>query len=191
MAHHLQEIVAVVVDADANFTKLSEYRARSIELEDASDKLTHEIFQRLNTSFITPYDRDDIFKLTEGVDEIIDRIDHFINDIDIYGITENRHYLGSFAPLYLEWATDTKKALKRLFEANHSSESILKSVIALRQVGSHGEIAYESNIRDLFATCDDAILIIKWKAVIEAMRSVTRAYKELANIIEDILMKNG
>lgn len=84
MAHLLQDTVNIVVDADADFTKLSEYRARSIELESAADTLTHEIFQRLNTSFITPYDRDDIFKLTEGVDEIIDRIDHFVNDIDIY-----------------------------------------------------------------------------------------------------------
>lgn len=187
----LHEIVDVVVNADANFTKLSEYRAQSVKIEESSDKITHEVFQKLNTSFVTPYDRDDIFALTEGTDEIIDRIDHFINDIDIYGITENRHYLGAFAPLYVQGAADTKKALKRLFEKNHSSESVLKSVIALRAVGSHGELAYENNLRDLFATCNDPILIIKWKAIIEAMRNVTRAYKALANIIEDILMKNG
>lgn len=191
MAGFLQEIVAVVIDADANFTKLSEYRAQSVKLEETADKLTHEMFQKLNSSFITPYDRDDIFDLIEGTDEIIDRIDHFINDIDIYGITENRHYLGAFAPLYVQGAVDTKKALKRLFEKNHAVESVLKSVIALRAVGSHGEVAYENNLRDLFATCNDPILIIKWKAVIEAMRNVTRAYKALANIIEDILMKNG
>ncbi len=190
MADILQETVTVIATADRDFTKLAEYRARSSKLETEADIITRSILQKINTSSATPYNRNDIADLTEGVDDIIDHIDHLIHDIDIYGIHKNRDYLGVFVPLYLQGASDTKKALNRLFEQTPTNDSVLSPILALRSIGSHGETAYEANLRDLFTTCKNPILVIKWKAIIESMRSVTRAYKTLANIIENILTKN-
>lgn len=190
MSRILLDTVSVVTDADTDLTRLAECRAKSSKLETEADMQTHSIIQKLHKSPNPPYDRNDIFSLVEWVDEIIDRIDHFMHDIEIYGISESRHYLGLFTPLYLQWGTDTQKVLRKLFEPTFDADAILKSAIMLRSIGSHGETAYEKSLRDLFATCKDPILIIKWKAIIEAMRSITRAYKTLGSIIEDILMKN-
>jgi uncharacterized protein Yka (UPF0111/DUF47 family) len=181
--------VDIFVQVDKKISHIQEYKAQMSKLEMEGDMLVQSITQKFNTTLVTPFDRADMARLVEWVDDLIDGINHCIHDMDTYGIPSHHSYFRPFGEIFLQWAGETKKILNAIFEKSVSRDTILKSILVLRGVGSHGETVYETSLRDVFSTCSDPILVIKWKSLIESMRSITRSYKSLAKVIESILMK--
>src|SRR3954447_6657508 len=156
------------------------------ELEHEGDRLTHEVVDLLNRTFVTPFDRDDMYRLASALDDICDHIDEATGNILGYGVTEIR-------PNARQQATVIERAATKLQEAVGKLEGFKDSgreLIELRELEDEGDRLNREGIAELFASGADAISIIRWKDIHEQLEEAVDACENAADVLEAILVKN-
>lgn len=161
------------------------------EVEHRGDELNHEIIQRINSSFITPFDREDLQSLASHLDDCLDFIDEAGDLLVLYGITDIPASLVSMLDIQIE-------VIKNCAELTAESMSSLKSPVDLRdywieinRLENEGDLTYRRTLTALFDSGLDAITIIKLKDIIYSLESCTDAFEELANVIESLALKES
>jgi uncharacterized protein len=161
--------------------------ARDIkEAEHEGDRLTHEVVDLLNRTFVTPFDRDDMYNLASALDDICDHVDEAAGNILGYGVTEIR-------PNARQQATVIERAATKLQEAVGKLEGFKDSrreLIELRELEDEGDRLNRESIAALFASGEDAIAIIRWKDIHEQLEEAVDACENAADVLEAILVKN-
>jgi hypothetical protein len=154
-----------------------EGRMRRIkELEHVGDELTHEVIERLNQTFITPLDREDIHEFVCRLDDILDRIDTAVDRVCLYKL-----------PKPMELIHEMMSLLRRLRSANE----VRLKVREVHRLESEADGIERQALLHLFEGGNDALLVIKWKNVIEVLESATDKCEDVANVIEGIVLKNA
>jgi predicted phosphate transport protein (TIGR00153 family) len=162
-------------------------RLRDIrELEHEGDRLTHAVINLLNKTFVTPFDRDDMYRLATVIDDVCDHIDEAADNIDAYEVRD--------VPLKArEQAEVIHRAASRLHEAVERLEGFKDSsrqLDALRQLEDEGDRLSREAIADLFRSGADPLTIIRWKDIHEQLEEAVDACENAADVLEAILVKN-
>ena len=161
--------------------------ARDIkEAEHAGDRLTHEVVDLLNRTFVTPFDRDDMYNLASALDDICDHVDEAAGNILGYGVTTIRDNAQQQAVVIERAATKLSDAVQKLEGFKDSK----RELIELRELEDEGDRLNHDAIAELFRSGEDAISIIRWKDIHEQLEEAVDACENAADVLEAILVKN-
>jgi uncharacterized protein len=162
-------------------------RIREIkELEHVGDRLTHDVVDLLNRTFVTPFDRDDMYRLAGALDDVCDHFDEAAGNVVGYGITEVRPAARAQADVILRAATKLQEAVERL-EGFRDSR---RQLIELRELEDEGDDLNRGAISELFRSEEDAISIIRWKDIHQQLEEAVDACENAADVLEAIVVKN-
>jgi uncharacterized protein len=154
--------------------------------EHEGDRLTHEVVDLLNRTFVTPFDRDDMYRLAGAVDDVCDHVDEAADNLGVYGVERVPQKARSQAEVILRAATKLDEAIRRLEGFRDSSDQLN----ALRALEDEGDELVRDAVADLFRSTDDAKTIIRWKDIHERLEDAVDALENAADVLEAILVKN-
>lgn len=176
-----------------NFGDLA-YRAQEIkEIEHTGDRLTHEMIERMNKTFITPLDREDIHELACRLDDILDLMDTATARLALYKVTEPMPDAVALAQVLVKATKVIREAmpLLRTLGKRESAEKLLKACIEIHTQENEGDRIEQHALAALFENGHDPILVIKWKDIFQDLESATDRCEDVANVIESIVLKNA
>jgi uncharacterized protein len=180
-------ISRALVDLLAQAPNGSQERIRDIkDLEHEGDRLTHEVVNLLNRTFVTPFDRDDMYRLASALDDICDHVDEAAGNIVGYGVREIRPAAKAQGDVILRAASKLQEAVARLEGFKDSSRQLME----LRSLEDEGDTLNREAVSELFRTSQDAISIIRWKDIHEALEEAVDACENAADVLEAIVVKN-
>ncbi len=181
------EIAQGLVELLERYPDGREDRIRHIkELEHEGDRLTHDVVDLLNRTFVTPFDRDDMYRLAGALDDICDHVDEAAANIVGFGLDRVR-------PQALAQAQVIKRAAVKLDEAIGRLEGFKDSrrqLTELRELEDEGDQLARDGISELFHSGDDALSVIRWKDIYERLEEAVDACENAADVLEAILVKN-
>lgn len=157
------------------------------EAEHACDSITHEITTKLNKSFITPFDREDIFTLSVALDDVVDYIDAAARAIIMYDIKEMSDHAKHLAKVIQTLTIEINSAVSMLAKPNNMNQHIVE----IHRLENEADDVYFRAIGELFHDATDALTVIKWKELYEIMENATDRCESVANIIESIILKHN
>jgi predicted phosphate transport protein (TIGR00153 family) len=166
-------------------------RARRIrELEHVGDELTHETIDRLNQTFITPLDREDIHELVCRVDDVVDLIDRAVERIELFKIErpiEEAKQLAACLQRGTGFLRDMMPHLRNMKDA----QAVRRMVLEVHRLESEADRVEHNALAKLFEPPADPIHVIKWMSIVETLEDATDRCEDVANIIEGIVLKNA
>lgn len=170
-----------------NFDNI-EQRAKEIyEVEQDGDILTHEIMKKLNKTFITPIDREDLHALACSLDDVLDLIWGAVDRISVFRITESTKEAISMSKDLLTTAEVMHKAIKKLKEKNYNH--VQEYCIEINRLENRIDRDFRDALGKLFDEVKDPILIIKWKEIYEHLEDASDRCEDVANVLESIVLK--
>ncbi|HZQ03917.1 MAG TPA: DUF47 family protein [Gaiellaceae bacterium] len=175
-------LVELLEDWPENRERLRDIR----ELEHEGDRLTHEVIGLLNRTFVTPLDRDDMYRLATVLDDICDHVDEAADDIDAYEMQTVPDGARRQADVIY-------RAVSRLHEAVEQLESFgdtNRQLFALRELEDEGDRLVREAIAELFRSGTDPLTIIRCKDIHEQLEEALDACENAADVLEAILAKN-
>ncbi len=162
---------------------------RQIEkLEHVGDELTHQIFHEVGTTFITPFDRDDIQRLASMLDDVVDYIHGSAKRIELYKVDPIHPSMIKLAELIVQCAVELNTAIDSL----RSMKNIIKireALVRVNSIENHADDIFDNAVARLFEDEKDAVQIIKVKEILSALETATDKCEDVANVIESIIIK--
>mgnify|MGYP001233755457 CR=1 FL=1 len=156
------------------------------DAEHGCDAITHEITTKLNKSFITPFDREDIYALSVALDDVLDYVDAGARAILMYNIKEITEHAKHLAKVIQSLTIEINSAVSMLSKPVNLNQHIVE----IHRLENEADDVYFRAIGELFQKSNDAIEIIKWKELYEILESATDRCESVANIIESIMLKH-
>jgi predicted phosphate transport protein (TIGR00153 family) len=157
------------------------------EIEHKCDFLTHEIIQRLNRTFVTPIDREDIHELARSLDDIMDAIDDSAWFVRLYRIDKVRFGARELARI-ISTSTDQ---VRLAMEALELRRGIAERAVEIHRLENEGDRTYQQAMRRLFEEEKDPVAIIKWKEILDFLEGATDRCEDVANVLEGVVVKHG
>jgi len=166
-------------------------RVRAIEeVEHKGDSITHEMIKKLNTSFITPIDREDILALTSSLDDVIDLIDGVATRLMLYKVTETTAYAKELGFLILKCVQELHKGILHL-PLSKGRDRVFEHCVEVNSLENEADRVCRDAIADLFENEKDPIVILKWKEIYEKLETATDRCEDAANVLEGVALKNA
>ena len=157
------------------------------DAEHRCDALTHDAIQRLHRTFITPFDREDLYALATTLDTVMDAIDHTASLVRLYKIQVVR-------PGARELARTVSASSERMhlaLDALATKKPVSPHAVEINRLENEADRIYQEAVRTLFESETDAIMIIKWKEVYDNLERITDCCEDVANVIEGVVVKHG
>jgi len=156
------------------------------EFEHEGDKITHQIIRKLNRTFITPIDREDIHSLTVALDDVMDLIEAVAARMSLYKIKQPTEEVRKLAQVILKSAEEIVKAVSNL----ERLDDVMEHCIEINRLENVADDVSREAIADLFDKGHDPMDVIKWKEIYETMETATDRCEDVANIVEAVALKN-
>jgi hypothetical protein len=186
-AENIQVGAKALLDMLTHYTGVPE-QAQSIKaIEHAGDDITHNLFKKLNQTFITPFDREDIHQLCSQIDDVLDLIDAAASRFALYRVNEIR-------PGTIELAQILYAATGAVVAAVYAlgkPDSALEHCIEVNSLENESDRVCRTLIAQLFDEEKDPVQIIKWKEIFEVMETAVDKCEDVANVIEDVILKGA
>jgi uncharacterized protein len=162
------------------------------DLEHEGDRMTHEVIDKLNRTFITPIDREDILALTSEIDDVVDILQATTDRMQLYRIPNSTPQLIKMADVVVRCTEVIGKAVKSLRDLSHSRRT-LDFCIEANRLENEGDTLLKEALGQLFADekATNVLEILKWKEIYEATEYATDKCEDIANVIEGIVVKNA
>ncbi len=189
-AKSIQEAAKIFVDLVRDWNDKHPAIARLRDLEHECDITTHEIMDKLNRTFVTPIDREDIHALAKELDDVVDIIQAISERMLLFNITKTTEDLLELANTLEEAISNVAKVVTSIRELNRPRR-ILDYCIEINRLENRGDRTSERAIGKLFHGNQDPMDVIKWKEIYDATESAIDKCEDIANIIEGIVVKNG
>src|SRR3954466_13134868 len=157
------------------------------EIEHKCDFLTHEIIQRLNRTFVTPIDREDIHALAKSLDDVMDAIDAAATVIGRYRVSPVRYGARELARTISESASQLKKALQAL----ERKTGVHVANVEVNRLENEADRIHGEALGRLFEEEKDPITVIKWKEVLDFLEEATDRCEDVADVLEGVVVKHG
>jgi uncharacterized protein len=158
------------------------------ESEHEGDRITHDLIQLLNTQYITPFDREDIYALATSLDDVVDHIDEACDLLDLYGIESPTKHSLEQCRILVEAVEHLATALAEL----KSPAGVQHELAALKEHEDEGDRVVHDAIAELFRDPRiDPLIVIRWKDIFEALEDALDACETAANVIGNIVVKNA
>jgi len=158
-----------------------------IEGEHRGDDLVKAMKQRLDTSIVTPFDREDILALTEGIDHAVDEIRAAGEFIHLHHITEPLEGVSEMADIL----HDTAEAMVRLMEKLLKLRDLQHELDKIDQLESRGDDVYRRTMAHLFSGEFKAFTVLRWKDIVESMESALNSFEKASDIVASIAVKHA
>jgi hypothetical protein len=160
------------------------------EVEHKCDFLTHEVIQRLNRTFVTPIDREDIHALVKALDDVLDHLDAAAARLVLYKIPAPTPALKSATALLVQSAEAICRAAGLLGDLKNSAK-ILEICVEINRLENEADTLNRISIGNLFETEKDPIALMKWKEIYEVLEDATDRCEDVANVFEQIVLKSS
>ena len=177
-------LVRMVTEDDADFIA---YAKQIKDVEHNCDESTHRVTTKLNKSFITPFDREDIYTLAVALDDVCDYIDAAARAIRMYDIRKFNEYVRQLARLLNTQASAMNSAVGML----KNPAGMNAQIVEIHRLENEADEAYSRAIGDLFKNSTDAIEVIKQKELLEILENGTDKCEQVANIMESVVLKHS
>jgi predicted phosphate transport protein (TIGR00153 family) len=157
------------------------------EVEHKCDFLTHEIIQRLNRTFVTPIDREDIHELARSLDDVMDAIDASAAVIRLYRLSAVRFGARELARVVSASTVEIRKALAALSEG----KSLATHAVEINRLENEADRLHQQAVVRLFDEETNPIAVMKWKETLDFLEQATDRCEDVANVIEGVAVKHG
>ena len=157
------------------------------EVEHKCDFLTHEIMQRLNRTFVTPLDREDIHGLARRLDDVMDAIDAAAAIIPLYRIERVRAEARELSRIIVQSTDQVASAMKSLARLR----GVVDCAVEINRLENEADRAHQAAVRSLFEEERDPLTIMKWKELLDFLEAATDRCEDVANVLEAVVVKHG
>jgi predicted phosphate transport protein (TIGR00153 family) len=182
-AEKLQELVHTWENVEALVNQIT-------DLEHAGDTYTHQIIERLNRTFVTPFDREDIALLAHSLDDITDFIQSAADYMFIYKVDRPGQRARELADILVQSATEVSQTLPYLRRPSES-KPILERCVEINRLENEADRIFRAAIGELFNDTSDIPRIIKWREIYEHMETATDRCEDVANVLEGVALKHA
>jgi predicted phosphate transport protein (TIGR00153 family) len=165
----------------------AEIAARMREAEHQGDEFTHGIVRRVNTTFVTPFDREDIYRLAAGLDDVMDFMEEAVDLVLLYEISELPSELANMVEVLQRAAELTADAMPRL----RTMRDLEEYWIEINRLENDGDKSYRRIVAKLFNGQYDVLTVMKLKDVVDSLEAAIDAFETVANIVEQIAVKES
>lgn len=190
LSRHAVNSARYLCDLTRQFPNIDMVIQRIRQEEHSADDLAHQALERLDRTFITPFDREDIHTLVGGLDDIVDTIDASAKRFGLY-------HLNSMEPTFIKQAEVLLQATEVLAEAvhrlrkSHKLADLQERLIEIHRLESVGDDNHHAAISGLYDGTHDTLKVIKWKELYEYVEDAIDGCEDVTNTLERIVLKNG
>jgi len=160
---------------------------RMREEEHLADDDTHAIIRRVNKTFVTPFDREDIYNLASAIDDVMDFMEEAVDLVVLYEVDELPTLVGDQVEVLRRSADVTAEAMPRL----RSMKDLAEFWIEINRLENAGDKSYRLNLAHLFSGRYEALEVLKLKDVVDSLEAAVDGFEKVANIIEQIAVKES
>jgi len=157
------------------------------EVEHKCDFLTHEIIQRLNRTFVTPLDREDIHALAKSLDDVMDAIDASATLIRLYKLEEVRFGARELA----RTITSSTKEVRHAIDSLALHKGMITHAVEINRLENEADRIHQEAVGRLFADEQNPIMVMKWKETLDFLEAATDRCEDVANVLEGVVVKHG
>ncbi len=157
------------------------------DAEHAADETTHEIIRRVNSTFVTPFDREDIYRLASNLDDVMDLMEEAVDAINLFQIKVLPEEVAEQIEVLQRAAGLTAEAMPRL----RTMKDLSEYWIEINRLENTGDQVHRRIIAQLFNGETDALTVMKVKDVVDSLEAAIDAFEHVANTIEQIAVKEG
>ena len=168
-----------------------EQRAAEIkELEHKGDTITHEVIARLNRTFVTPFDREDISALIKSLDDVMDFIDATAGTMLLYKVGRPGKRAKELADIIIQATAEVEQAV---LDLRHRAKlkQIFDRCVEINRLENAADVVYRAAVAELFEDSTDMAHVIKWREIYEHMESATDRCEDVANVLEGVALKHA
>ncbi len=177
----------IITDFHSNPTEDQLYELHKIEHQ--GDSLKHQMMEALVKAFITPIEREDIIKLSDNIDSVIDAIEDIVLQIHIAGLTTLRPECEEFSQLIIK-SCNKMLVLMTEFENFKKSKNIKEIIIEINNLEEEGDKLYLSAMKNLHATSKDAFEVLIWREIYKYFEKVCDTIEHVSELVESIIIEN-
>jgi uncharacterized protein len=186
IASRLVSSTALLNKLFADPARLGEYCSQIKDIEHEADRITHDVIQRIDSSFITPIDREDIHTLASKLDNVIDLVDGTARRAAMFRVTETRDPAKRLSEVLARAAA----ALQSLVKGMKQSKLIGGLSAEVKRLEEEGDAIYHEAVGELFSGQMDALEVIKWKEIYDTLERALDECEDVANAVGSIALKN-
>ncbi len=187
MSNNLIDAARALVDLFADYHNVESKIEDIRRIEHRGDEMTHSIMRKLNQTFITPFDREDIHTLASSLDDVVDFINAACARIVMYRITDPPAEAGQLARLILAQCEELEKAVSHL----QKSDDVLRHCVEINRLENEADQVSRVAIARLFDHETNPITLIKIKELLEFLETATDKAEDVADVLETIVLKNA
>ncbi len=188
LASHLTESAKLLQTLFSDFDNRATYADQIKAVEHTCDVITHDIIKKLNQTFITPIDREDIHALASGMDDIVDAIEYTSKRVMLYHVPQSTEHARKMTDVMVRLTGHLQQAIRAL---GNNGDQVLQDCIAIHTLENEGDVYHHEAVEKLFAEEKDPITIIKMKEIYEKMERMIDKAEDVANVLEAIVLKNA
>jgi predicted phosphate transport protein (TIGR00153 family) len=155
--------------------------------EQEGDRITHDIIRRLNETFVTPIDREDIYGLASGLDDVVDYTEEVADYLGLYQIEAPMEQAQRLAHVLLQASRQIAEAMPRL----RNFDDISHYTVEVNRLENDGDRITREAVASLFHGGIDPMVVIRWKDIFERLENAIDSTEQVANILEGIVIKNS
>lgn len=177
----------------ARSESLEDRRVKAVQLkaiEHEGDLITRSIFDALNTSFITPFDREDIRSIAIELDDVLDFLEGAVQYLVLFEIGESPEALRHFADILVKMIDSIERMSRLLWDMGNEA-AIRESLMRVSELENEADQLYNTVIADLFKSGRNPVEIMKWKEVYQALEEACDTCRNFANTVANVLVKNA
>ena len=187
LASHLVVGADLLAEMLGTSTDREGIASRMRDTEHAADETTHAIVRRVNSTFVTPFDREDIYALASALDDVMDMMDEAVDLVLLYEVTSLPAETTQQVEVLQRCAELTAQAMPSL----ESMQSLDDYWIEVNRLENTGDKAYRRILASLFGGEYEALEVLKLKDVVESLEGAIDAFETVANIVEQIAVKES
>lgn len=186
IVHDASQAYATVV---RDYSRRDEQISRIRQFEHDGDEVVHRTLEKLDTTFITPFDREDIHELMKLMDDVIDEIDAASKRFTLYQIHEPTPWIIKQTEILVRSSMLVGEAIKKLRNLRRPN-GLQQKLVEIHLLENMGDENNHSAVAELYATTKDPILAMKWKEIYDLTERAIDRCEDIANTIEAIVLKN-
>ncbi len=190
LARHAAAVAEHLCQLTRDFPNISGAIRRIRDEEHAADDLTHQALERLDTTFITPFDREDIHMLAGGLDDIIDNVDALSKRMSLYHVESIDAAFPKLAEVFGQTTQALCKAVHALRQSRKLSQ-LQESLIEIHRLENVGDDVHNAAISKLFEGNTSSLNVLRWKDLFDFLENAIDGCETVANTLERIVLKNG
>lgn len=187
LADHIVSAAGLLAEMLATETPDWEVARQIQQIEHECDNVAHAIIQRLNRTFVTPIDREDIHALARSLDDVIDAIDAAATVIRRYRVAPVRYGARELATVIAQSSHQVRMAV----DALERKKGVHERAVEVNRLENEADRMHDEALRRLFDEERDPIAVIKWKEVLDYLEEATDRCEDVANVLEGVVVKHG